>query len=242
MATFNNLITRAYRLSGVLGDNEEMQGSQTEDGLLALNEMIDSWNSDNLNIYTYDILSCDITGNKQTYTIGIGGDINSPRPPDISGAWFQQLTTPPYVDIPLTIISQMDWGNLVSKGIPGNISNYLYYDGNYPLGGLWLWPIPSGGGKLIIHATKLLDSAVTLLTDVNLPPAYAMAIRYNLAMQLCAENGLEPSVTVLNTAVRTKRLMEENNSIAVQRMGFDSASLGTGGGRYMITSDQVWGQ
>ena len=239
--TFTDLITRAYRLTGVLGEGEQMSGYQAQDGILMLNELLDSWNADNLNIYTIDILMIPAVGGKQVYTVGPGGDFNVPvRPPAIEAAWFRQLTVTPYVDLPLYLISQNDWGNVTSKGITGNISQYAFYDGAFPLSGLNLWPIPNGPqGNIIIHAVHTLNSATNLTDVVNLPPAYAQAIRYNLAMLLAAENGLEPSITVVNTAVRSKRLVEENNGQMIQRMGFDASSMGSQAGRYQVQSDTL---
>ena len=239
--TFASLISRAYYLSGVIGENETMSASQASTGLLCLNELIDSWNADNLNIFTINILMIPTVGGQQSYAIGPGGDFNVPvRPPAIAGALFRQTTVTPYVDLPIEVISEQDWGNVTSKGITGNISQYGYYDQAYPLGNFNIWPIPnSAGGNLILHVQQSLNSSNALTDVVSLPPAYAQALRFNLAMLLCAENGIEPSVTVLNTAVRAKRLVEENNGQMLQRMSYDAAAMGANAGRYMIQSDSL---
>lgn len=239
--TVAQLITRAYTLAGVLGDNETMNSSQATVGLLALQELIDSWNADNLNIFTINILMIPTVGNKQSYTVGPGGDFNvAVRPPQIDGAWFRQTTVTPYVDLPIYLLSEKDWGNVTSKGITGNISQYGYYDQNFPLASFNLWPIPNGaGGNIILHAQQMLNSATALTDTVSLPPAYAQAIRFNLALLLCAENGIEPTTSVLNTAVRAKRLLEENNGQVVQRLSFDAQAMGASAGRYQIQSDSL---
>ena len=82
--TVNSIITRAYYLSGVLGDNETMNPSQATNGLLCLQELIDSWNADNLNIFTINILMRPVIGNQTVYTFGPGGDFDLPtRPADV---------------------------------------------------------------------------------------------------------------------------------------------------------------
>lgn len=238
--TVNSIITRAYYLSGVLGDNETMNPSQATNGLLCLQELIDSWNADNLNIFTINILMRPVIGNQTVYTFGPGGDFDLPtRPAALNGAWFRQVTVTPFVDTPIYLISETDWGNVTSKGITGNIAQYGYYDQGYPLASLYVWPIPNSGGNIVVHAQQMLNSTVALTDNFNLPPAYAQAIRFNLAMLLCAENGIEPSMTVLNTSVRAKRLIEENNGQMLQRMNFDAAAMGSGAGRYMVQSDTL---
>ncbi len=238
MATYTDLITRAYQLSGVLGEGEAMSGAQSVDGLSALNELIDAWNADNMNIYTLSILQTPTIAGKTDYTVGIGGDFNITRPPQLEGAWIRQNTAPS-VDLPIIMVSLSDWGNIRSKNTSGSIVQYAYYDQNYPLATLKVWPVPMGGTDLIIHANALLNSTVTLIDVVSLPPAYVRAIRYHLAIALSVENGLDPLASLLNTAASAKQLLEANNGQAIQRLRFDSQAMGAGHGRYDVQSDSV---
>ena len=239
LTTYRELITGSYRLAGILGTGQTLQGSQGPDAIYALQEMMDEWNSDALKLYTIGIYSIPITNAKQQYTIGPGGDFNiTNRPPLLSGAWFQQLTTAPFNDIPVTLVSAQDWGNIRAKGTQGNVVTYGYYDQNFPVATLFVWPLPSmAAGSLILHAPSQLNSSIGLDDYENLPPAYRKAIRYNLAMVLAAENGFEPSMHVKSTAANSLMMLQRNNGQIPQRMTFDSAALGSGSGRYLIESD-----
>jgi hypothetical protein len=240
--TYLDLITNTYILSGVKGEGETLSPAQAQAGLYTLSEMIDAWSADNLSVYTINILMIPVQGAKSEYTVGPSGDFNVPvRPPQIEAAWFRQLTATPYVDVPIYLVSELDWGNITSKGITGNLSQYGYYDQQFPLSTLHLWPIPnSAAGNIIIHAGQMLNSSFLLTDTVNLPPAYRGAIRFNLARLIAAENGIEPSATVVQQSVQYMRLLEENNGQIIQRMTFDSAAYGaTGAGRWMIQSDSL---
>jgi len=241
MSTYLDLITNAYVLSGIKGEGETLTPEQAQAGLYALQEMIDAWNADNLNLYTLDILMIPIVSNQQDYTIGPAGDFNvTTRPANLEAAWFRQLTVTPFVDLPIYLISQNDWGNVTSKGITGNLAQYGYYDQNYPLATLHLWPIPNGAsGNLIIHATQQMNSSFLLTDTVNMAPAYRGAIRFNLARLIAAENGIEPLMTVVQQAVNYKRLLENNNGAMVQRMSYDAGAMGSQAGRWMVQSDTL---
>jgi len=239
--TYLDLITNTYILSGVKGEGETLSPSQAQAGLYTLQEMIDAWNADNLNLYTVAIKSITVSGTKQAYTFGPGGDFDLPtRPAALESAWFRQLTTTPFVDLPIYLLSANDWGNVTSKGITGQLSQYGYYDQGFPLATLNLWPIPNLSiGEVIVHYFDLLNSNFLLSDTVSLPPAYRGAIRFNLARLIAAENGIEAPLTVVQQAVQYKRLLEENNGQELQRMGFDAGAMGSQAGRYMIQSDTL---
>ena len=189
-------------------------------------------------IYTIQIYTIPVQAGKQIYTVGPGGDFNLPaRPPQLEGIWFQQLITAPFNDIPMTLISERDWGNIRAKAIPSIIGTWAYYDQQYPLANLYIWPIPNAAGNLIIHAQQLLNSAVALTDTESLPMAYRRAVRFNLACVLAAENGFEPAPTVQATAVNTLAALERNNGQLAQRMDFDDGAMGNNGSRYIIYSD-----
>ena len=240
--TWGDLILNAYRLSGVKGEGESLNGDQAQAGLYLAQEMVDEWNADNLKIFTINILQVPIVVGQQGYTVGPAGDFNvATRPAFLEGAWFQQLTSTPYNDIPIVLLSELDWGNIRAKGVPGTISTWGYYDQAYPLATLHLWPLPSSGGNLIIHAGALLDSSFVLTDSANFPPAYRKCIRFSLATLIAAENGIEPPALVASGARDARAMLEKNNGQELQRMDFDSAAMGSAGARYLISSDSFRG-
>jgi hypothetical protein len=54
MATYSaaDQINRALRLLGVLAEGETPSASVSQDALMALNQMIDSWNTERLSIFS----------------------------------------------------------------------------------------------------------------------------------------------------------------------------------------------
>jgi hypothetical protein len=234
MSTFLDLITGAYKLSGVVGSGETLSGSQAQDGLDALNELIDAWNADDLNVVTVTAVTCPVSAGRGNYTVGPSGDLNVPtRPPDLAGVWFR-FGPGTAVDSPVALISAADYGNIRAKNVTSNLAAVGWYEPSFPIATLHLWPIPNGAGELLAHVGALLDGAVTLTGTVSLPPAYRQALRYNLACLVAVENGFEPLATVQATAVSAKKALERNNGQIVQRLSYDGMASG---GRYLISSD-----
>lgn len=86
MATGLDLISSSLRLINVLAAGETCPTDMASDALNVLNDMIDSWNTQRLAIYTTRIDDFPLTLNKQVYTLGAGGDFNIARPSQITGA------------------------------------------------------------------------------------------------------------------------------------------------------------
>lgn len=246
-STYLDLITRSFQLSGVTGSGESPDSSQVQDGIWALHNLTDTLNADNLNVFTIAILSIPVVALQQQYLVGpsdptatppIVSDFNiTVRPPALNGVWFQQTTGAYPTDIPVTLMSEEDWGNMRAKNVPGTIGTFGYYDQNFPRATLYIWPVPSGGGNLILHAQKMLNDAA-LLTDLLVyPPGYKQAIYYDLAIKLAILNGVEPLPTVKEIAESSMLSLQNNNGQIIQQLDYDDACMGSNQARYLISSD-----
>lgn len=86
MATASDILTRAYGTIGVLGEGEVMTAAQGQDGLARLNNMVSGWRTQFGTVYAITRQVFPLTADQQTYTIGVGGDFNVPRPLLVVGA------------------------------------------------------------------------------------------------------------------------------------------------------------
>jgi hypothetical protein len=57
-----------------------------------------------------------------------------------------------------------------------------------------------------------LDQPATIYTDLTFPPGYLRAFRYNLACEIAAEFGVEPSPQVSRIAMTSKRNIKRINN------------------------------
>lgn len=199
-----DLITSAMRTLGILAGGESPSASEGEDALEILNEMIDSWNADRLAIYTTGSNDFPLILGQQSYTLGTGGDFDIPRPARIDGMSAILLNDPNNpVEVPMAMFTVEQWQNEVPvKIVTGNFPQICYDTGDFPLRVLNMWPIPTlEQNSVRIYGWQAL-AAQTLSSDVNFPPGYAEAFRYNLAGRLAPMFGVTPTPVVIALAVQ----------------------------------------
>lgn len=238
MATMRDLVTGAARLLGIKGQGESLSGAEAADAIAVLNEMIDAFNSSGMLLYTTTTKVFPLSSLTQPYTIGPSGNIvASPRPTRLVGAWIRDNSTTPASDTKLLILADTDYGDIVSKGSTSTTPYAIYMDRQFPTANLYLYPQASDTSKsLVLQYLAPLDSNVTLDTVDNLPPAFRQMLRFNLAVLLAPEYGLEAPQTVQMQAAVSKMYIEQSN-FQIYEMSFDSGAFGIQNGDYNIITD-----
>lgn len=181
-----DFIKAALRNLNVLASGEESTGDEGQDCLVALNQLIDTWNADGLTMFTTETNDFPLTANKQTYTLGDGGDFNMTRPKDIYRASVVIQGAQP-IEYPIPIFTTQDWRDRVPvKNTSGNLPLIVYDDGDFPLRLLTFWPSASDTTIFRIYSDQPLTQFSTLKQIASYPPGYAEAITSNLAVRLAA--------------------------------------------------------
>lgn len=191
-----DIITGAAKLIGVVFKSEALTADEASDGLVLLNDMLDSWSNDGLLTNAYTLESFSLT-TSATYTIGTGGAFNTSRPINIATAVVRVAT----VDYPLKIVTPEQYQTEVPvKTISSQIPQFLVYDNAYPLGTITLYPVPTSGSTLRILSNKPLSNLSALTTTVDLAPGWKRALKYNLALDMAPQYGAEVPPRVDKTA------------------------------------------
>lgn len=223
-----DIITGAARLVGVGYKSEVLAADEANDGLLTLNDMLDSWSNDNLLTTSLTLESFSLTG-ASSYTIGTGGNFNTSRPINIVTAVVRLAS----VDYPLTIITPEQYQTeIAEKSITSSIPEYLTYDNGYPLGIITMYATPSSGSTLRMLSNKPLANLSALTTTVDLPPGWKRALRYNLALEMAPEYGQEPSASVVAIAASSlgaiKRAVSINTAMPLMPSSLQYYSILSG--------------
>lgn len=186
-----DIITGAAKLIGVIFKSETLSSDEANDGLVALNDMLDTWSNDNLVTISDTIENFSLTSSA-SYTIGSGGDFNTTRPLNIISA-VVRVGSIDYALEPITLDEYQE--QIPLKSIQSTIPKYYNYDNGYPLGTFRIYFVPNGG-TLYLQSSKPLANLSSLTTTVNLPPGWKRALKNNLAIELAAQYGVEipPSV------------------------------------------------
>ena len=198
-STALDIIKRARRLIGALAVGETLESDLANDGLMALNAMMDSWSIDNLAAYGTDNKTYTLSSNVQNYTIGTGGAFNGVRPDRIESAIVSVAGS----DYSVEILDDKDWNNIVYKTVGGTYPQYLRYSNDTPLGTISLYPIPNGGTITLTYYQAL--QRFTNLTDLLvLPSGYERALASNLALEIAPEAGAKVSQELVMMARQAK--------------------------------------
>jgi len=202
MATAFDLVTSALRLIGVLADGETPSDVNANTGLSVLNDMIDAWNAERQAIFTTRSDDFPFVLGQQSYTLGLTGNFNIPRPARIDGMSAILLDNPSNpIEVPLVMFTVDQWQTEVPvKVVDSSFPQICYDDGGFPLRTLNFWPIPTTQPNSVrIYSWQAL-AAQTLVSVVSFPPGYAEALRYNLAARLGAEFNSPASSVVIALA------------------------------------------
>lgn len=238
MITGRALITLAMKDAGVLGVGQTPLAEDMNDGLTNLNAMLAQWARRRWLVYSLTDISFVATG-AMSYSLGAGGDINVPRTNSIESAYFRQIVAAPgdMVDYPLAILyAREDYNKIALKGM-ASFPTVLFYDSGWPLGYVFIWPVPSSLYE--IHLTlKTAFIAFSSLNDgVSFPPEYEEAMRLNLAVRLRVSYRM-PSDPQLNGLAKIATNTVKNSNAQIPLLSFPSDLPRNVGGRYNIFSDR----
>lgn len=199
MTTALDIITGAARLIGAVRMNEALAGHEAANGLVALNDMISSWSNNSLNIYARTLESLTLSTSAQSYTIGSGATLNTTRPVKIVSGSIRSGN----LDYDVEFISETEFESITLKSVSGGTPYYATYNNAYPTGTLRFYPMPTAGDVLRLLSEKPLTEFAALGTTVDLPPGTKKALRFNLALDLAPEYGIEPSKLVVKGAMES---------------------------------------
>ena len=238
-ATALELISQALRLLGVLGAGVEASAAQGADGLIVLNQLVDTWAIDGeVSILSYSRNAFALTADDASYTIGSGGDFAVTRPTSIYDARVipdTSLADAQETELPVTILSTQQWAAKVLKNHTGTYPTELWYDEAFnnstARGTITVWPIPTGSNvSLILYLPTILGQFADLATSYSFAPGYHDAILNNVALKLAPYYGRDANDLglVVREAARTKGLVEIQNT-TVPEMTCDPGLRGRGG-------------
>lgn len=229
------LILLALKQANVLGVGQTASAEDMTDSFALMNMMLAQWQRKRYMVYHLVESSLVATG-AQSYSVGIGGDFSIERPAKLEYAYMRQAISTPYqVDYPLEILkSREDYDKIPIKGMQ-SFPRYAFYDSAYPLGNLFIWPVPPSIYEIHITVMAQLQKFATPYDDFEMPEEYQEAIMYNLAVRLYPMYGLPPNQVVVALAKASLNTIRNTNAqIPLLRMPADVL----GKGRYNVYADQ----
>ena len=231
MGTVRDLINGAGRLINIIQQNEAMTGDNLNVALYSLEHMIDSWSNNRLMIFSLREMEFPLTG-QESYTLGPGGDWNTERPMKIQDCYARlQPGSPQQLDIAMQPLTVDQYAGIAVKHTPSTFPFAFYDDCNYPLRTITLFPIPTGPANIVLWLREPLADLTNIDAEVNYPPGYERAFRFNLAVELASEFGKTCSPELLGKAEASILQIERLNSTPMYMRG-DGGMSRSGRNRY----------
>jgi len=241
--TAQELITRTLKTIGVLASGETATSDDMSDSLTVLNNMVDSWATERLTIYTVTRNVFTLTSSTQDYTIGAGGTFNMARPLWIVAASIipdKDASSAQKVELPIaSALTVQEWQEVGVKGVTSTYPTQFFYDKNWVAGlaTISIWPIPDNSDcQLVLYTPTALSQFADLTTAYTFPPGYEEAFRYQLALRLAPEFGVPVQPDIRQLALQALGNIKRAN-LTSDVLGIDAALLSEGG-RYDWRTDR----
>ena len=126
--------------------------------------------------------------------------------------------------MPIELVTDRDYSTIITKDSPTTLPLYLLVN-NYPTYlSLTLWPVPSDGGYGLTVYYKNRFTVYTLDDDIDLPDGYFRMLRYNLAIEISPEYGVDISEAVAMIARESSASGKRRNH-QIEKVGCDAGVL-----------------
>jgi hypothetical protein len=204
-------IVGALRLLGVLAEGETPSSETANDALFALNQMIDSWNTERLSVFSTQDQTFLWPAGEKNRTLGPTGDFVGERPVLLDDAtYFRDPQT--NVSYGIKFINQQQYDGIAVKTVTSTYPQVIFTNMTYPNIDMVIYPVPLRLLEWHFISVEKLSEPANLATAILFPPGYLRAFRYNLACELAPEFGVEPSPTVSRIAMYSKRNLKRINN------------------------------
>ena len=209
--TANDQINGALRLLGVLAEGETPSAATSQDALTALNQMIDSWNTERLSVFSTQDQVRTWQAGQRFNTLGPTGTIVGERPilVDDSTYFFDPQTN---VSYGIKLINQQQYNGIAVKTVTSTYPQVMWVNMTYPDIEIYVYPVPLRPLEFHFVSVEPLTKPASLSTDLTFPPGYLRAFKYNLALEIAAEFGIQPNAQVARIAMTSKRNLKRINN------------------------------
>lgn len=211
-----NLINEALFNIGVLADGETPSTGVSNTALISLNNLLESWSVERLDVYAIVVADHTLVVNQAVYAIGQEGspDFNAARPTSIRSAAI--VTADDGLVFQLKLVPAEEFNSIPEPDATAKIPRVLWNDNSYPNANLSLWPTPNTANKLRLYTWQPLTQMASLGATFDFPPAYQRAIILNLAVELAPKLQRPLDPTLAQIAMAAKEALRGLNAPPVQ--------------------------
>ena len=209
--TAGDQIVAALRLIGMLSEAEEPSAATAQDALLALDQMVDSWNTERLAVFATQDQVFSWPPGLMSRTLGPTGDFVGNRPVQVDDStYFRDPSN--NISFGIKIINQQQYDGIAVKTVTSTYPQVMWINNDFPNIEMTIYPVPTKLLTWHFISVSELDQPAQLDTVLAFPPGYLRAFKFNLACEIAANFGVEPSPQVSRIAMYSKRNLKRINN------------------------------
>jgi len=215
--TVRDLLTDSLKELGVVALN---QTPLPEDLFLMLhkfNLFIDDLNADKLSLYEVKRSLYSLVALTASYTVGPSGVWNGNRPEEIIRAGFVDTIANPTdpLETDIRVLTDEEWAAESLKTMQSNLVTALWYQKDFPLGIVYVWPISIVAAKVALYHKELLsevaETTAGLDTVLSLPPGYRRMLVTNLSVDAADVFEKDVSASLVAKAMQSMNRIKRAN-------------------------------
>jgi len=217
--TRNDIISASLRLLGVLEEGAQPSATAIENASLVLNMMIKDWMTDGIKLWTTTEITLPLVSGKTSYSIGpeSSNDLITNKPLRLIQAFLRNISVDPYIDMPMTLISEQEYNILGSKFSEGTV-NSVYYKPYVTNGIAKVFLTPNENTaedyELHLNVQRPIEDITGANQTFDFPAEWYQSLRWGLAAELAAEYGL--------TDARISGIISRSNSYKDRLSAWDT--------------------
>lgn len=187
MSTTREIIVETFEDITVLAPGDPLDETEATRALSKVTRLLDNWNAERHAVYASRLTTYTLTPNLQPHTIGPAA--SSPtftvtqRPVSVDGANLVLTGSTPAVHYALNLRDEDWWRSLTIPALATSMPTDLYYSADWPLGSIYLWPVPTTAYGLEIQ-TRIVLADLALDDEISFPPGYRDALIKTLGEML----------------------------------------------------------
>jgi hypothetical protein len=209
VTTAADQIYAALRLIGQLAEGEQPSADTAQDALTAMNQMIDSWNTERLSVFCTQDQVFTWPAGALSRTLGPSGNFVGNRPILVDDATYFKYNN---VSYGIKLINQQMYDGIAVKTVQSTYPQVMFVNMTYPDIEMYVYPVPNSTLEFHFISVEELTQPASLSTTLAFPPGYLRAFKYNLACEIANEFGVEPPQTVQRLAMTSKRNLKRINN------------------------------
>jgi len=176
-----------------------------------MNQMLDSWNTERLSVFSTQDQVFTWPANTATRTLGPTGNFVGNRPILVDDATYF-VDTSNGISFGIKLINQQQYDGIAVKTVTSTYPQVMFVNMKMSNIEMTVYPVPTTALQWHIISVTELTQPATLATTLVVPPGYLRAFRFNLASEIAAEFGVEPPPQVQRIAMSSKRNLKRINN------------------------------